>query len=99
MIKNCDNVEEIIQSNIENRNRMASVYKYTNKFDIMDCKLVDNVAVSAGKSMLMSFLIILMIIRKLKIACSKKNGSLFCSIFPKTMCRNGLLKTFLEICK
>ena len=29
---------------------MASVYKYTNKFDIMDCKLVDNVADTCGIS-------------------------------------------------
>ena len=50
LVKNTANVEEIIQSNIENRNRMASVYKYTNKFDIMDCKLVDNVADTCGIS-------------------------------------------------
>lgn len=53
LVKNTANVEEIIKSNIENRNRAASVFvynRYTNKFDIMDCKLVDNVADTCGIS-------------------------------------------------
>ena len=51
LVKNTANVEEIIKSNIENRNRMASVYvynRYTNKFDTFDCKLVDNCADKCG---------------------------------------------------
>lgn len=51
LVKNTANVEEIIKSNIENRNRMASVYvynRYTNKFDTFDCKLIGNCADKCG---------------------------------------------------